>query len=255
MAQPLVLADGNDGRKLGQRIAEMLEKRIIDEGWPVGKVLGSEKEMLAELGISRAVLREAVRVLEHHGVATMRQGPHGGLVVTAPDTGAAVRASELILEYHHATPQQIFEARSALELKCVELATERIDEVGITRLRQTLAAEEEAQRGGEVGDHGLHTMIAELTGNPALVLFIRVLTDLTAGTSRREQTAPGTAAAAAEVRVAHDKIAEAVISGDSALARHRMQVHLAGIDAWMTRRNGWRTRPDRSPASQGAKTW
>jgi DNA-binding FadR family transcriptional regulator len=232
MAQSARFADGHDGRKLGERVAEMLERRIIEQGWPVGHVLGSETDLLGELGISRAVLREAVRVLEHHGVAEMRRGPGGGLVVTVPDAGAAVRASALMLEYTGATPQQIFEARSALELKCVELATERIDEEGIGRLRGILAAEEETQREGGLGSHGLHTLLAELTGNPAFVLFIRVLTDLTAGTGRGERTP----AAAAEVRVAHDKIAEAVISGDTALARHRMQTHLAGIDAWMTRR-------------------
>ena len=234
MGHQPILADRRNGPKLGERVAEMLERRIIEQGWPVGHVMGSETELLAELGISRAVLREAVRVLEHHGVATMRRGPGGGLVVTVPDAGAAVRASALMLEYLSATPQQIFEARSALELKCVELATERIDEDGIARLRQTLAAEEETQRQGGLGSHGLHTLLAELTGNPAFVLFIRVLTDLTTGTSRGERTP----AAAAEVRVAHDKIAEAVISGDIALARHRMQAHLAGIDAWMTRRPG-----------------
>ena len=233
MAEPVLVSEAHDGRKLGERIAERLERRIIEQGWPVGHVMGSEPDLLAELGISRAVLREAVRVLEHHGVATMRRGPGGGLVVTVPDAGAAVRASALMLEYHNATPQQIFEARSALELKCVELAAERIDEDGIARLRRTLALEEETQRQGEVGSHGLHTLLAELAGNPAFGLFIGVLTDLTTTGTSRDERATGAAAA---VRVAHDKIAEAVISGDVAVARHRMQVHLAGIDAWMTRR-------------------
>jgi DNA-binding FadR family transcriptional regulator len=241
MGQLLALADGPDKRKLGERIAEKLERRIAKQGWPIGHVLGSETELLAELKVSRAVLREAVRVLEHHGVATMRRGPGGGLVVTAPEAGAAVRASALMLEYLNATPQQIFEARSALELKCVELATERIDEDGIKRLREVLATEEEVQRAGSLGSHGLHTLLAELTGNPAFVLFIRILTELTTGTSQGEQTPT----AAAEVRVAHDKIAEAVIAGDTAVARHRMQVHLAAIDAWMTR-------PRRSAALQTA---
>jgi DNA-binding FadR family transcriptional regulator len=250
MAHPLILADGpdaqdrHDGRKLGERIAEKLERQIIEQGWPIGHVLGSETDLLAQLKISRAVLREAVRVLEHHGVATMRRGPGGGLVVTEPDPGAAVRASALILEYMNASPHQIFEARSALELKCVELASERIDEAGIVRLREVLATEEEVQREGRLGTHGLHTLLAELTGNPAFVLFIRVLTELTTGSSRGEQTS----GVAAEVRVAHDKIAEAVIAGDTALARHRMQVHLAAIDAWMAR-------PARGAAGRQANAW
>jgi DNA-binding FadR family transcriptional regulator len=228
MSQALSVGNGHSGRKLGETIAAQLEKEIVDSGWPVGTVLGSEAELLAQLSVSRAVLREAIRVLEHHGVATMRRGPGGGLVVTAPDSEAAVRASSLVLEYMNATPQHVFQARSALELKCVELATECIDEDGIGRLREILATEKEKQREGGLGTHDLHLVLAELTGNPALVLFVEVLTNLTSGSRHGFRSANSD-----EVRLAHDKIAEAVIAGDVALARHRMQVHLKAIGAWM----------------------
>jgi len=230
MSQALSVPPGPDGRKLGQKIAEQLEGEIIAKGWPVGLVLGSETDLLGRLNVSRAVLREAVRVLEHHGVATMRRGPGGGLVVTAPEPDAAVRASALMLEYTGADSQHVFEARSALELKCVELASERINEAGILRLREVLALERETQREGGLGSHDLHRVLAELTGNPAFVLFIDVLTTLTTDTSRGKRSAQ----AASDVRHAHDKIAEAVIAGDTALARHRMQAHLAAIGAWMS---------------------
>ena len=221
---------GTGGRKLGEQIAELLEKEIIDGGWQVGTVLGSESDLLERFDVSRAVMREAIRVLEHHGVATMRRGPGGGLIVTAPDARAAVRASSLVLGYMDATPQHIFQARSALELKCVELATERIDEEGIVRLRQALAAESEQQGRGDLGNQDLHRLIAELTGNPALVLFVDVLTSLVSGSREAFHDAKSE-----EVRVAHDKIAEAVVAGDVALARRRMQVHLAAIGEWMDR--------------------
>lgn len=229
MAEASMLAEGPTGRKLGETIAYRLEQEIVQSGWPIGYVLGSEADLIARLKISRAVLREAVRVLEHHGVATMRRGPGGGLVVTAPESDAAVRASALMLEYMNASPEHVFEARSALELKCVELATERIDEAGILRLRETLALEQEKQREGGLGTHDVHKVLAELSGNPALVLFIEVLTNL----SNAGGSGESTSRVAADVRRAHDKIAEAVIAGDAALARHRMQAHLAAIGKWL----------------------
>jgi DNA-binding FadR family transcriptional regulator len=140
----------------------------------------------------------------------------------------------LVLEYTGATPQHIFEARSALELKCVELAAERIDEHGIAALRSTLAAEQSDQADGALGTHELHTALAEATGNPALVLFVEVLTAL----SRTESGRSSSPTVAAEVREAHDKVAEAVIAGDSALARHRMQVHLAAVGHWLEQGRG-----------------
>jgi len=228
MPQPFIPPDERDGRKLAQRVAERLENEIIDLGWPVGHGLGSEPELLARLKVSRAVLREAIRMLEHHDVATMRRGPNGGLVIKEPAPDAAVRASALNLAFMKASPRDVFEARSVLELRCVELASQRIDEERIAQLRKVLADEQAAQEHGDIGSHDLHTALAEASGNPAFVHFVRILTQLSTG--RRERSAT----VAAEVRVAHTKIVEAVIAGDAAVARHRMRIHLAAMGRWMS---------------------
>jgi DNA-binding FadR family transcriptional regulator len=249
MAESLSLRTRRGDRTLGATIARALEREIVAQRFPIGHVLGSEANLIARLGVSRSALREAVRVLELHGVATMRRGPGGGLVVTAPESGPAVRASALMLEYMRATPQHVFEARSALELKCVELAAKRIDEHGIAALRDTLAAEHSDQAKGALGTHELHTALAEATGNPALVLFVEVLTAL----SRTESARSSSPTVAAEVREAHDKVAEAVIAGDSALARHRMQVHLAAVGRWLAQGRGTGTAtPGFSPVAVAA---
>jgi DNA-binding FadR family transcriptional regulator len=49
--------------------------------------------------VSRAVLREALRLVQHHQVARMRRGPGGGLFVTAPDAAPATRAMVIYLDY------------------------------------------------------------------------------------------------------------------------------------------------------------
>jgi DNA-binding FadR family transcriptional regulator len=210
---------------MAERIAYRLEREIVAAGFPVGHVLGSEADLMTRLQISRAVLREAVRVLEHHGVATMRRGPSGGLVVTPPPNSAAVLASSLMLEFMNASPQHVFEARSALDLKCAELAAERIDEAGIALLRKTLALARDTQATGGLGDHTTHMVLAELSGNPAMVLFVEALAQL----SRTGRGRTATPEAAADVRRAHDRIAEAVIAGDASLARFRMRAHLSAI--------------------------
>jgi DNA-binding FadR family transcriptional regulator len=217
--------------KLAEQIARQLEDEISALGWPVGQVLGSETELIERLGISRAVFREAVRLLEHHYVATMRRGPGGGLVVTAPQPSAAARVTALTLEYMGATVQDLLEARSALELKCVELAIARIDEEGVRLLRQTCETEARAQAGeGAPGSHNLHRVIVELSGNPTFVVFLEVLTKLT---SHAMDSGTRNSTVSPQVRHAHDKIAEAIISGDAALARHRMQAHLEAMTRWL----------------------
>jgi DNA-binding FadR family transcriptional regulator len=215
--------------KMAESVARQLEDEIIARGWPVGEVLGSEAEFVERLGISRAVFREAIRLLEHHDVAKMRRGPGGGLVVTAPNTSGAVRAMALTLEYQGAGVRDIVEARAALELESVVLAAKRIDEQGILLLRQTLERESHPAGINLGGTHNLHTVIAQISGNPAFVVFLEVLTKLT--THSMSQTQRTTDAAA--VRKAHERIVEAVIEGDPVVARHRMSAHLNAMEQWL----------------------
>jgi DNA-binding FadR family transcriptional regulator len=79
------LGSGNrEGSKLAALTARRIEDEIIARRWPIGEVIGSEADLMARYEVSRAVLREAVRLVEHHGAARMRRGPSGGLVVQAP---------------------------------------------------------------------------------------------------------------------------------------------------------------------------
>ena len=129
------------GRKLGEVLAETIENEIIAAGWRVGNVVGSESELCERYGVSRAVFREAIRIVDHHGVAEKRRGPGGGLVVVAPSVDAAVRTVSLNLEYLDINASQINDARLAIELSCVQSAIENLDDDGERRIRDFLDTE------------------------------------------------------------------------------------------------------------------
>jgi DNA-binding FadR family transcriptional regulator len=225
LVPPAASGTGRGGRKLALGVAEELTQQIIDERWPVGRVMGSENELLERFNVSRAVLREAIRVLEHHEVATMRRGPGGGLAVKYPNSAAAVHATALNLDFLGAGPRDVFEARSSMELRCVELAAQRAGEADIVRLRAVVEAEQEPGHICSLASHEIHHVLAEVSGNAAFILFIDVLTQLTTAsrTSSRHKPRPS------QVHEAHQLIADAVIAGDAALARHRMRVHLTEV--------------------------
>jgi DNA-binding FadR family transcriptional regulator len=206
--------------------------KIAAMDFPVGQVIGTEPGLMLELGVSRAVFREAIRLLEQDEVAQMRRGPGGGLVVTAPRASSVARAAALHLQFLSAGAEDIFEARTALELQTADLAAQRIDETGIDMLRAALEEEAELQdEGGQLGSSRIHLIIAELTGNPALRLFVEVLVRLTPGIPPAD---PAEAAARrADVRHAHSRITEAIVAGDSSLARHRMLRHLQGVGSYL----------------------
>src|SRR4051794_26464474 len=85
--------------KLASKIARDIEAEIVRRGWAIGESLGSEPALQERFGVSRSVLREAVRLVEHHQVARMRRGPGGGLIICEPDAGPATRAVVIYLEY------------------------------------------------------------------------------------------------------------------------------------------------------------
>ncbi|HEY2999260.1 MAG TPA: GntR family transcriptional regulator, partial [Acidimicrobiales bacterium] len=122
------------------RLASTVADRIVDDvarlGWPEGEVVGSEPELLERYGVSRAVFREAVRLVEHKHVARMRRGPGGGLVVTAPSVDALADAASVYLFYVGAEIDDVFEARLALEEAAAELAPARLEEGHIAALRE-----------------------------------------------------------------------------------------------------------------------
>jgi DNA-binding FadR family transcriptional regulator len=129
--------------KLATTVADRIVADIAALGWPDGEVLGSEPELLERYGVSRAVFREAVRLLEHQQVARMRRGPGGGLVVAAPTPDSIIDPVVVYLFYEHTRVDHVAEARIALEEAVAELAPARVTEEDIAALRD-LAARERA---------------------------------------------------------------------------------------------------------------
>ncbi len=223
----------NGSTKLAEVVANKIEMNIIDRGWPVGEVIGSEADLLAEFGVSRAVLREAIRLLEHDNIANMRRGPGGGLVISEPDQAPVTLAAAVYLRYKKVSVAELFDTRIALELAAVRAATEQIDEGGAQRLRATLEYEETFRDQADATIHDFHIVVAELSENPALHLFNAALTKLSAagflGTRAlfdRHAAVPRPSNEIAETHRAHTLIADAIIAGDAALAQHRMHSHL-----------------------------
>lgn len=224
----VVLPAADPPDKLGEQIAWRIEEEVLAEGLAPGTVIGSEPELLERYGVSRAVLREAVRLLEHHDVARTRRGANGGLIVARPRPGSVTRAMTTYLRFNGVAPRDILETRNALELTGVQLAAERIDDEGIRRLRGFLAAHDEVPDLDQARYcHDFHVLVAELSGNPALVLFVTCLTELANRLVAARQPRPGEGADLAHR--SHQRIGEAVVAGDGALARRRMADHLNAL--------------------------
>jgi DNA-binding FadR family transcriptional regulator len=207
--------------KRAARVADRIVTDVMALGWPVGDVIGSEADLLERYQVSRAVLREAVRLVEHQQVAKTRRGPGGGLVITEPTVDAVIDAVVLYLHRVDARLDEVFEARIVLEDIATELAPGRVDEQDLTRIRGLV----EHERTGFGDDpRALHRLIASISRNPALELFVDVLNRVATLYSSDWKTYG--ASVGEETTKAHKRIADALLTGDADRARHLMRRHL-----------------------------
>ena len=59
-------------------LAERLRQRVLDGRLTEGDVLPSERALMADTGLSRGSVREALRMLEIEALVTPRVGRYGG---------------------------------------------------------------------------------------------------------------------------------------------------------------------------------
>jgi DNA-binding FadR family transcriptional regulator len=94
------------------------------------------------------------------------------------------------------------------------------EEASITRTRQAGRAK------GDLPSHDFHLLLAELTGNPAMRLFVQMINRVLGEQAPRLNSLPEVAS---EVHHVHQRIADAVIAGDAETAARRMDRHLAAV--------------------------
>jgi DNA-binding FadR family transcriptional regulator len=210
-----------DRAKLAEIVAERIRDDIHRTGWEVGAWLGTEPTLLERYAVSRSVLREAIRLLEHHAVVAYRAGTSGGLVVGRPNGDSIVDAASSYLDYHRVTVSDLDAMRTLFESQGARLAATRGPAATAVLARHLVLADHEQRRLPCASD--LHLALGQVSGNRALGLIVELLVHL-------RSTMPATGhAVAGEQRspaAVHALIVEAVLSGQADEAASLMAAHL-----------------------------
>jgi DNA-binding FadR family transcriptional regulator len=250
-------AAGRRTDKRASQIARRIEADIIKRGWPVGQLLGSEQALQQRYRVSRSVLREAVRLVEHHQVARMRRGPNGGLLICEPDAAPATHAIIIYLEYLGTTIGDLLDARLLLEPLAASRAAQQIDEAGIQRLRGVVRAEHDRKPDPAAPSDEFHAALAEQSKNPVLQLFIDILMRLTVryAEDSRLDSASDALEAIDDRRRDHSAIVAAVTAGDAARAMTLSERHAESVTRWLQDHHhpGSRPRQQRATDRQAPK--
>ena len=144
-------------RRLYRQIADQLRTLIHAGEFAVGARLPPERDLAAQLGVSRPSVREALIALEVEGLVEVRMG--SGIYVVACDTAST--AARVDTAYG---PFEIIRARQVVECELAALAARQMDATQHQGLRDALAlmVDDVAQGQPPVrGDRLFHLAIAE----------------------------------------------------------------------------------------------
>jgi GntR family transcriptional regulator, transcriptional repressor for pyruvate dehydrogenase complex len=166
--------------KTGELIAGELRKQIVRGELAEGASLPAEADLMAQLSVSRASLREALRVLESESLLTVRRGSRGGPVVHRPDPSLAAKYFGLVLQSDGTTLEDVFVARLLIEPPALRLVVENTKGKTLDVLRQIVADEEAAFKSHELAEMGrsvarFHGALMQLTNNKTIMLIMKML--------------------------------------------------------------------------------
>src|SRR5947209_15631296 len=137
--------------RLAIPVVEALVDRIVSGAIPAGSSLPAEPALSASFGISRSVVREAVKLLEEKGLAHARQGH--GTTVTSADEWNLLDPVVLDAAIRHDETMQILddlvEVRVSLESLMIRAAARRMSDADLEGLGQLLAEMESQIRSEE----------------------------------------------------------------------------------------------------------
>jgi DNA-binding FadR family transcriptional regulator len=189
--------------------------------------------MLEEYRVGRGSLREALRILEVHGLISIKPGPRGGPTVDQVHTENFGRMSTLYFQMDGVTFADLVEARVIMEPTLAALAAQRHDPRLLTEMtrftRPSRIDDEEYARDSA----DFHRLVAALSGNPVMSLFGQSLTDIV-----QERVSPPLFPKSRRPAVlnVHCDIATAIIDGDVDRAGELMREHMLEYAAYVRRR-------------------
>lgn len=155
--------------RLSDAIAKTIEQRILEGTLRPGHRLPSERDLAAELGVSRPSLREAIQKLVAKGLLHTRE--RGGTRVTDRLDAHFTDPWQQMLAGHPDVHRDMLEFRALLDAQAAYWAADRCTDVDIKMLDEAHAALQQAQDDGAAledcidADLRFHQAIAEASHN------------------------------------------------------------------------------------------
>jgi len=237
--------------KAAEVVANRIRKRIVLQDLSPDDRLPPEVDLQQQFGVSRPVIREAIRILESEGLIRVARGPGGGVRVNAASMEMLTKATGFALQSRQATVGEVFQARAMIEPPAARLAALNRPKEASAALRAQIAVEwlsrsDQIAESKAVAD--FHRILLEECGNVALgvvgaalqqvvlkhmEIVMKHLEPAAAGDTSRSRQQQSARKIEAGIR-SHEKLVELIAAGKGDEAEQHWVAHMAGTaDYWI----------------------
>lgn len=209
---------------LYERVADLLEERILSDGYEYEKKLPSEQALAEQYSVSRTVIREALKLLKERGLVDSRNGM--GSYVRKPEVENLADVIYRMAVLDKISYAEIYGVRKILETAACRMAASTVKNEQLARMRGYL--EELKDRSISVKerrelDYNFHAAIAEASGNRLLAILVRTTRNVFLAMIEKGIFTEG---GIEDAILRHEKIMRALVDHDPAAAEKAMQEHL-----------------------------
>jgi DNA-binding FadR family transcriptional regulator len=169
--------DQRRARKASERVALEIVHDIVAQGLQAGDHLPLEAAMVEQYDVSRASLREALRLLEVQGLIRLKPGPGGGPVVGSVQASYLARTATLYFHLAASTYGQLMATQVMLEPLCAQMAAQNPE---AREAMKPFFQQPDVDAEASYRDHTstFHHEVYRLSGNPVLALVTNAITSI-----------------------------------------------------------------------------
>jgi DNA-binding FadR family transcriptional regulator len=211
----------------GDLLAENLRSLILSGEIATGAPLPTERELAEESGLSRASVREALKILSVEGLVSVKTGRNGGYWVQEPPRDFFARSLDVFIRGRKITRNSLLELREIIEPMCAALAADRRDVETLENLESLTA--DMAKKTDDVTIYAemniqWHLVVAEASDNEVLAsIMTAVSSNIRSAYTADEYR---TALHMREAQHLHERVVLAIREQDASAAYRRMYRHL-----------------------------
>lgn len=212
--------------KVSDRIIDQIRDAVLSGRLKPGDRLASEKELIAQFEVSKATMREALRVLEVMGLVEIRKGTQGGVFVAEVDMKTTVHGIMNFLHFKTVSVRDITMLRFMVEPSVAHLAALVRSQEDIDRITE-IVKQHEGNRAELPGrEIGFHRYLARMIGNPMLILIMDFLDNLLRDLKEHLDLSHEFYSS---IKESHQRILECMINEDCVGARREMAADLLAV--------------------------